>query len=210
MKHPHNNHIIEQVPVDYYQEGTRKNVLQKVWHTRKLKTVLNLIQFYPKKILDVGCASGWFLSNVSDEYPGATCFGIDVYEKGIQYGKKIYPSLNFKVAKAEKIPFKANEFDLVICTEVLEHVDDPKVVLNEIKRVLKKNGQAVIELDSGSFLFSATWLLWTRVQGKVWNDAHLHSFNVKKLENVIQACGFTVVSKKTFNLGMAMAFLISK
>lgn len=208
MKHNESSHthVIEQVPPDYYQKGVKKNLLQKKWHTGKLNAVMSEIGIPPKKILDVGCASGWFLSQLQNEYNNAKCYGVDIYDLGISYGKKKYPKMNFVVSDAHNLPFKAGTFDLVICTEVLEHVDDPIKVLAEIKRVLKKDGQAIIELDSGSILFSTVWFLWKLSKGGVWNHAHLHSFNVQKLEKMIKKVGFKINSKRRFNLGMAMIF----
>lgn len=208
-KHAHHS-VIEQVPIDYYQKGVRHNFFQKTWHTRKLTAVAGFIQNNPKKILDVGCASGWFLSQIARKFPKAQCFGIDVYHDGITYGNKLYKKLHLQEGNAEKIPFPANTFDLVICTEVLEHVDNPPQVLKEIKRVLKKHGEAIIELDSGNKLFALTWFLWTKFSGKVWDHAHLHVFTIQKLEKAIRACGYDILEKKTFNWGMAMVFRIRK
>lgn len=203
--------IIEQVPPDYYQKGIKNNFFQKYWHTRKLREVNKLITNEGKiKILDVGCASGWFLNEIIKQKPRSKGYGIDIYKEGINYGKKKYPKLILKKANAEKIPFPANTFDIVICTEVLEHVENPSKVLKEIKRVLNKKGIAVIELDSGSILFSIAWFTWKKFNGKVWNDSHLHSFTVKKLENKINKSGLKVESKNKFNFGMAMIFSLTK
>lgn len=206
----HHNHVIEQVPPDYYQVGVEKNILQRIWHMNKLHTILGFIDFPAKTILDVGSASGWFISKIQEKFPKTKCYGIDIYDKAIIHGKKLYPKIAFAVADARKMPFKNESFDVVVCTEVLEHVDDPKSVLLEIKRVLRKDGVGVIELDSGSWLFSLSWFLWRKFHGKVWKDAHVHSFNSKKLERIIDSCGFDIIAKKKFNLGMAMAFSIKR
>lgn len=209
MKKKNNSyHVIEQVPPDYYQKGIKNNLLQKVWHTRKLEVVVGEIKETPHSILDVGCASGWFLFQLSKRFKKASCVGIDIYKDAIEYGKKKYSKIKFRVADAHKIPYKANTFDLVICTEVLEHIDHPETVLKEIKRVLKKNGIAVIELDSGSALFSISWFLWRIGKGGVWKDAHLHSFNPDKLEKLIKKAGFKILRSQKFNLGMAMIFTV--
>lgn len=204
------NHIIEQVPIDYYQKGIENNILQRTWHTNKLAAVVSSIKFKPATILDVGCASGWFISKLAINFPAAKCYGIDIYDKAIAYGKKQYPHITFAMGDAHRTPFKKESFDLVVCTEVLEHVDDPKAVLLEIKRVLKKNGVAIIELDSGSWLFSLSWSLWRKFHGKIWNESHQHSFNIRKLTQMIHGCSYEIVSKKKFNLGMAMVFAIRK
>ena len=202
-------HVIEQVPVDYYQKGIEKNVFQRIWHNNKLKIVIKFIPETPKSILDVGCASGWFISKISREFPQAKCYGIDIYDKGVKYANKIYPKIEFRVADAHKIPYRKNTFDLVMCTEVLEHLDSPQIAILEIKRVLKKGGLSIIELDSGNLLFSLVWYIWRKLWGKVWNDSHLHSFNIKKMEKMIISCGFSILRKEKFNFGMAIVFLIS-
>lgn len=211
MKNIH-HHIIEQVPPDYYQSGIKKNFLQRIWHTNKLREVLKEIKNIGllKKVLDVGCASGWFISEISKKYPKANYYGIDIYDKGINFARKNYPRIKFRVADAHRIPYQSNFFDLVVCTEVLEHVDVPKAVLLEIKRVLRKNGIAIIELDSGSWLFSLVWFLWRKGKGNVWKEAHLHSFNPQKLERVSLECGFKIINRKEFNFGMAMIFTLQK
>ncbi|MGH7246141.1 MAG: class I SAM-dependent methyltransferase [Candidatus Levyibacteriota bacterium] len=206
---PH-NHVIEQVPVDYYQKGVKNNFFQKFWHIKKLTIVGSLIPFTPRKILDVGCASGWFLSNIAKKYPKAKCFGIDIYKEAVLYGKKRYPKMSFRQADGHRIPFANNSFDLVICTEVLEHVENPNQMLLEIKRVLSEKGVAIIELDSASILFTTVWFLWTKIHGKVWKHAHLHSFNPKKLERLLKNSGFEIKRKQTFTWGMAMVFLVEK
>ncbi len=205
--------IWHQVPPDYYQNGISKNLLQRIWHTKKLKTVLSLIEgthIYPKNILDVGCASGWFLSKVKLQYPKSKCIGVDIYKKAIDYGKKRYKSLKLIHSDGHNLPFADKSFDLVICTEVLEHVEFPEKVLQEIGRVLNPNGIAVVEMDSGNFLFKTIWHWWTNMRHGVWRDSHIHTFNTENLEKVIRTNGFSIVHKKIFNFTMAVSFLLKR
>lgn len=205
--------IWHQVPVDYYQTGIKNNLPQKIWHTRKLKTVLELIGssgVKPKNILDVGCASGWILSKISEKYPKVQCTGIDVYKKAIEYGQKLYKNLRLISVDAHKLPFKNKSFDLVICTEVLEHVMSPEKVLKEINRVLRDDGSAIIEIDTGNIPFRLIWYWWTNMRKGVWRNSHVHTFNTKILEDMIKNSGFIITQKKVFNYTMAVAFCLSK
>lgn len=213
QKYTHLEKIWHQVPVDYYQSGVKKNILQRMWHQRKLNVVIHLIEscgIKPKNILDVGCASGWFLSQVAKKYPKAKAVGVDVYKNAIEYGKKKYKSLQLFDTDAHKLPFKDNSFDVVICTEVLEHVVSPEKVLKEIKRVLKADGVAIVEMDTGNLTFRIIWYWWTHLRRGVWEDAHIHTFNTRKLENMIKGDSFLIGKKKTFNYSMAVAFLLRK
>lgn len=104
-------------------------------------------------ILEIGCAAGHLTKLLSEHYPKTKVTGIDVYKKAILEAKKRFPKLSFLVADAHKLPFQENFFDLVISSETIEHVVDPQKMLNEIARVLKPAGSAIIEMDSGNWLF---------------------------------------------------------
>jgi ubiquinone/menaquinone biosynthesis C-methylase UbiE len=210
MTKNHSDSVLHQVPPDYYQKGVRNNLFQRIWHTGKLRNILGLIKDDPRSILDVGSASGWFISQVSKNFPKAKCVGVDAYKDAIIYGSKKYKHIKFIHSDAHSLPLDGGSFDLILCTEVLEHVQDPKGVLSEIRRVLKKGGVAVIEMDTGNLLFNLVWYLWTNLKGKVWKDAHVHKFNSIKLEKMIENSGFIVENKKTFNLGMAIVFYSKK
>jgi ubiquinone/menaquinone biosynthesis C-methylase UbiE len=209
--HDHLEEIWHQVPADYYQNGVASNRLQRLWHFGKLKATIGILgEFEPKKILDVGSASGWFLSMLKKRYPKASCVGVDVYKPAIQYAKKIYPESVFVEADAHKLPFKNASFDVVVCTEVLEHVVNPEAVMREIKRVLMPGGKAVIEMDSGNIFFQLVWYWWTNMRKGVWKDSHIHAFTAQKLEVILKNSGLLIKEKRFFNWSMAVVFLLEK
>jgi len=91
-----------------------------------------------KKLLDIGCGLGTCMNLL--EKRGAITKGLDIYHKG----KKI---INFDLNSGKELPFKNKEFDIVICTEVIEHTFYPHFVLKEIKRILK-DGVTIISLPN--------------------------------------------------------------
>jgi len=205
------NKIWSQVPPNYYDNATETNLLQKYWHSQKINTLQKLIAFQKfKKILDVGCAGGYMANKVNYIFPKSKITGIDVYKESIDYAKKKYPNINFIVADAHKLPFKDNTFDMVICYETIEHVVNPKKVLAEIKRVMKKNGKALVVMDSGSPLFRGVWYVWENTKGKVWKGAHLHPFHHTELEKVIKSVGLKISKKHFSHFGMEVSFLLKK
>lgn len=205
--------IWHQVPPDYYQRGIEKNILQRIWHKNKLKYVVWAIRSQnkdPRNILDVGCASGWFLSELKEEFKKADAFGIDVYGKAIDYGKKKYKNVSLRKADAHKIPFQSNTFDIIVCCEVLEHVENPDQVIKEMKRVLGRNGVLVVEIDTGNWLFKLVWYFWTNLRKGVWRDAHIYLFNIEKLQKLFRSNGFKIKTTSFFNLSMAVVFTLKK
>jgi ubiquinone/menaquinone biosynthesis C-methylase UbiE len=195
--------IWSEVPLDYYQKAVKTNLLQATWHKNKLKNVVKLIPRPPKSILDVGCASGWFLSRLKGCFPNSTCTGVDVYQKAIYFGIKTYPRLKLRVADAHNLPFADHSFDLTVSTEVLEHVVNPSRAIREMKRVTVPGGTVIIEMDSGNWLFNSVWFIWTKLKGQVWNEAHIQTFNTQLL---IQKTGLKIKKTQSFNLGMAVVF----
>lgn len=204
--------IWNKVPEDYYQKGTKKNILQNIWHGKKINLAKKLIKDKEfKNCLDVGCASGYMISEVAKFFPEAQYHGIDVYDKAIKYAKKAYPNIRFQVASADKLPFKDNTFDLVLFYETIEHVVDPLKSLQEIKRVLAKDGRLILTMDSGSFLFRIVWFFWERSKtGQVWQGAHLHPFTHVELERIIKKAGFKIKKKIFSHAGMEVTFLLTK
>lgn len=94
--------------------------------------------FYSKKyvsgrVLDVGCGQKpyeFIFKENTKEYIG---LDFDKANKKADY-----------IGTALKLPFKSNSFDTIISTQVLEHVEDPRLMINEINRVLKKGGNLIL------------------------------------------------------------------
>lgn len=199
------------VPVTYYQSGVRKNLLKKIWHGIKITTAKKILKQEDfESLLDVGCASGYMLSQIQKTFPEKEYSGVDIYDKAIRFAKQKYPSIRFKVASADKLPFEEGEFDLIICYETIEHVEDPTSSLKEMKRVLKKGGLLVLAMDSGNWMFRAIWFVWEKTTGKVWEGAHLHPFNHHELETVVLKSGFKIKDKIFSHLGMEVVFVLKK
>jgi len=203
--------IWDKVPVNYYQKGIKSNIFQWLWHTDKIrlaKKIINGLNF--KNCLDVGCASGFMISEIARSYPQRSYYGIDVYDKAIATAQKNYPSIKFKIASAHKLPFNNNAFDLVLFYETIEHVEDPFSCLKEIKRVLNKNGTLILTMDSGSLLFRIVWFVWENTKGRVWKNAHLHPFHHFELEDQIKKAGFKIQEKIFSFFGMEVSFVLRK
>lgn len=103
-------------------------------HLRKIvksKFICRLSENGHVKILDVGCGSKPY------QYlaPSVDWFGIDII-KG--------PNVDLVIDKSSKWALDDNTFDAILCTEVLEHAVNPELVIDEIWRVLKPNGIALI------------------------------------------------------------------
>lgn len=85
-----------------------------------------------EKILDVGCGEGSRLNAMGGGV------GIDINRFAVSQAKKKYPKSKFQIASVEKLPFADKSFDLVYSAFVIEHVNSPEKMLEEMIRVASK------------------------------------------------------------------------
>lgn len=204
-------HIWSQVPADYFASGVETNFLQQIWHLRKLTAVLETIgKKRMKRMLDVGSADGSFLNRLLQRISCSSAFAVDPYLPPLVYGKGRFRQAHYIQGDAHRLPFRSHSLELVTILETLEHVVDPYAVLMELRRITKKNGAIIVEMDSGSFLFRIVWFLWKQFgKGKVWQDAHLTLFSSSTLEKLFIEAGFKTQKKNLFNLGMGICYRLS-
>lgn len=198
----YNYSLLEAVPPDYYQTGTKHNFLQKIWHGWKWQSLRQLLDGLSGMILDVGCASGMLTDKIKKESPEARVFGVDLYKEAITYAQRNYPNITFEVADAHKLPFPARTFDVVIATETLEHLHDPQSAIREIWRILKPEGIFIVGQDTDNWLFRLIWWLWTKSKGKVWRGVHVSCMNPQELSSLLQISGFKIEKQVFSHLGL--------
>lgn len=148
---------------DNYRKHTHKNPIQRYLIANFNRTLLEEIRKRnPKTILDVGCGEGFTLDLIEKEGIKAKLEGVDFLKTAIDIGKKERPHLNLKVGTIYDLPYKDNTFDMVICSEVLEHLEDPKKALDELQRVTKK--YVVLSVPNEPWFMLANFL-----RGKNWS-----------------------------------------
>ena len=106
-------------------------------YIRTLKSFLSLIQ--PASILEVGCGEGFILDCIQDNLPNATTSALDISYEMVSLTKERVDLAYAVVGTAGRLPFPGNCFDLVVCVEVLEHLDNPMRAIDELARVASKN-----------------------------------------------------------------------
>ncbi len=122
-----------------FEKHTTKNPIGKLFLNNFLNTVVKTTRpLNIEKVLDVGCGEGFTLARLKKEKIGKSFEGIDNLDESIEIAKKIHPDLDIKKGDIYKLPYKDNSFDLVICTEVLEHLENPRKAYRELLRVSRK------------------------------------------------------------------------
>jgi len=196
----------KQSPVNWYDESIKVDPFQRFWHKKRFTEVSRIINPVKGKVLDVGCNDGTFSKIIFERTKANKLIGIDVLQTSVDWANKHWknPRMKFIVGDAHNLKFPGGYFDAVFIMEVLEHVANPKRVLKEVKRVLKKSGYAVFLVPSDSFLFRLVWFFWLNFypRGWVWRETHIQTYRGNFLPKICKKVGFKVEVDKKFNLGM--------
>lgn len=123
-----------------FQKYQNPNPIQQWLLGRFLQQVAALTESLgASSVLDAGCAEG-FVSRYLRQYFGeqSRFWGVDVDVEALARGRGITPWLYRGRASVMALPFGRAQFDLVLCNEVLEHLDDPGAALRELCRVSRR------------------------------------------------------------------------
>ena len=187
-----------------------EKLYQKIWKNKKLNEepriekgsrvdiALKLLD-KGERLLDIGCGDGTLGYFAKNKYKEV--YGIDISKEALKIAKKrgiIVEKVNLN---EEKLPFENEYFDAVTCLDVIEHVFEPRDLIKEINRVLKRGGSLVISTPNIRYwrhLFSLI------VKGRFpktsddtehWDGGHLHCFTYKDIELLLSEHGFEVLVK---------------
>jgi ubiquinone/menaquinone biosynthesis C-methylase UbiE len=123
---------------------------------RKFRRILELVraQLPCEAFLDAGCGDGRHLAALGDELPARRA-GCDLAERILETARQRVDA-DFRQANLEALPFADGEFDLVLCSQVIEHVLDPDLAIGELARVLRPGGTLVISTDNARNVVTRT------------------------------------------------------
>ena len=151
---------------DNYQKHTTNNPVKRKMINRFNISLIELIRKIKPgnsfSILDAGCGEGFGISLVNEAFPESEITGIDFSYKALSVALE-GNSINYIQGNVYHLPVETNFFDIVLCSEVLEHLQNPEDALLELNRV------------------SANWVICT-----VPNEPWFRLGNLLSLKNVIR------------------------
>ena len=124
-----------------HQKYSHPNRLYQ-WHLEAfLKEVYHLLQqTNAQSVLDAGCGEGFVTSFLAQQDPALRLTGVDLSPEAIAYAQEHFgEQVRFRTGSVYKLPFSDNSFDTVLCSEVLEHLDETTRAVNELKRVARRH-----------------------------------------------------------------------
>jgi len=147
-----------------YWDKVYKSELEKGRVRTELERFEKVASMIPdgSTVLDVGCGTGEFVKYLYNLKNRCLITGVDFSEIAIEHAKKECPKCCFSTEDIMNISKFFNDFEYIVCFETLEHLDKPKEFVEEMSKILKKDG----------FIFLSTPYN-NQVTG---GDEHMYSF----------------------------------
>lgn len=148
--------------------------------------------------LDAGCGNGRHSWEVYDKsHSSVVAFDIDVVcvkknkymLDSLKQQREIKGDYHLLIADVTKLPFKDGSFDKIICSEVLEHIPKDKVAVDELVRVLSKNGEIGVSVPH-YLAESICWKLSKDYYG--FPGGHIRKYKTQELLDLVDAAGLSV------------------
>ena len=147
------------------------------------RVILSMLEENPKaRFLDLGCPIGDLTLEMAKKIGTSEVFGMDKEE----YANSRIPTHIGDLNK--EIPFGDEEFDVVVASQVIEHLQKPKVLISETYRVLKPGGYAILSTPNlSSWHNLAFLLLGLQPPGLSTNHDHIFLLTTKGLLSLLEA-----------------------
>jgi ubiquinone/menaquinone biosynthesis C-methylase UbiE len=113
-------------------------LFQEDWHAE----MLSHMPADARRVLDLGCGTGFFLAELEAQRPGAV--GLDISHAMLLVSERYVPGARLVTADAEKLPFRARSFDAIFCKGSLHHTRDHVRFLENCRRALSSEGVLIM------------------------------------------------------------------
>jgi ubiquinone/menaquinone biosynthesis C-methylase UbiE len=205
-------------PIDFY-DAKKWDINEARSLQQREEKAIKVIETYKKKglkVLDIGCGDGLFLQELADHVSDKRLdlHGVDYSKYKVQQAKKLHSGMTFAPCNLEEgIPYPDKSFDVVYSGEVIEHLYNPDLMIEECYRVLKKGGTLIISTPNFHawynrvlFFFGVQPIFYEtstksakigagpmkRLKTQTVPVGHIRLFNKHALRDMLEAEGFIV------------------
>ena len=153
------------------------------------RRILSLLGEDCHRIIDLGCGEGITLERLMKEFPDKECFGVDLSNFNI--GTCQSYRLPVVCGDITQLGLKAASMDCCLLLDVIEHLEKPEVVLDEIFRILRPGGTLILAFPNDRMFFLSR-LLFLKLKEAFYDPGHVRQWQPKEMRNLLQKKGFRV------------------
>jgi len=148
------------------------------------------------RILEVGCGDGSFTKDLATFSSNVTA--IDISAEQVEQNKRAYPQIDFRQHDvAELFPFADRTFDIIWCSEVLEHLFDPAYALQEMHRIMAPGGKLLVTVPHHGFFKNLLITLFKWDAHFVPSNPHIRFYSRNTLGQLVKTSGFDEIKMGT-------------
>lgn len=170
---------------NYFNKYGSNNSLIKYVVNKYLNTLNYFLeQIKVEKVLDLGCGEGAIIKFLKNKYKNIYIKGYDIDNALIKNLKQKFPGHDFKIGYLEKDLAESQEYDLVLCLEVLEHIQEYKQALENIKRI--KTSYLIFSVPNEPFFRFANLARLKYLKRLGNTPGHLNNFTYFQFKKLIK------------------------
>jgi ubiquinone/menaquinone biosynthesis C-methylase UbiE len=158
-------------------------------------------RYFPRfdSLLEVGCGSGYVLSGIAAAFPQATLTGSEIFVAGLEVAADRARGVELVQMDARNLPYVA-EFDVVAAFDVIEHIEEDELVLENFFRAIKPGGGCILTVPQHMWL-------WSPVDEEA---CHKRRYSAAELRRKMAAAGFEVIRSTSFVTALLPPMLVSR
>ncbi len=172
-------------------------LLTSPFHRARIDSAIELTQraaasLPSPTILDLGCGEGHLLRRIGQAIPGAKLVGLDYSRSAIANARKVVPQAQLLVADANQAPFPDRSFDVVLCTNLWEHVEAPIALARDVRRILTTTGQLILSTPA-RYRFQNLRRVLAGDSVGFMSSMHVTEYSVGQVKEMLAFAGFAVL-----------------
>lgn len=171
------------------------------FYSRSRLIIWALKNYFPEisNFMEIGCGNGIILSAIQQALPHLTIFGSDLSSTALKFSATHLPNVTYFQMDARAIPF-TEKFDAIGAFDMLEHLAEDELVLQQIHKALKPHGSLLLTVPQHEFLWSQ-------------HDEHLchvRRYTKQNLVDKLHTAGFEIIRTTSFISLLLPCMLISR